>query len=93
MRDPRWVNFQNRRVLCGPASIGISEMTRGHVYLDGEDVTKDCFYADESKGEVQHYFRGDGGGYEYDREADVIKTCPVRCGKVEIRIDGDGVAS
>lgn len=37
------------------------ELQMCHVYLDGEDVTKRCFYASEPKGEVGLYIKDDYG--------------------------------
>ena len=88
MRESRWISLTPFPGRCGPSNITLSKMIAGRVYLDGEDVTDDCFYADESKGEAQHYLRTEGG-LHYDREADQIKMCPIRRGKVEIVLGGE----
>jgi hypothetical protein len=53
-----------------------------HIYLDGEDVTADCYFADEESGAVGHYVRKDGG--RYTASGGEVLTLE-RHGRVEIR--------
>jgi hypothetical protein len=52
------------------------------VLLDGTDVTKDCFYADEERGEVQRY------AFKMKPVGTVIEG-PIQKGHVEIILKGE----
>jgi hypothetical protein len=84
-RTPRWINLREND--WEPKTIPLSELRAGKAFLDGVDVTKDCFYADERKGEVQHYLLNAEG--KHYRHGDGPALGPVLHGQVKIILAGE----